>query len=84
MSEKKSRLRAALSAMRRTGKRELGLHLLMIIFCLIVLAVAIPLVLLLLYLPDWAWYPLGAAVLIWMFFGDTIAAGYQAFRGDRP
>lgn len=56
----------------------------MIVFCLIVLAIAIPIIILLLqYLPSWAWYPLGAAFLIWWLFGETIAAGYRAFRGDQ-
>ena len=36
------------------------------------------------FLPDWAWYPLGIAYLIWPLFGDTIAAGYRAYRGDQP
>lgn len=84
MSQVKERLRAAMYAMGRTGKRDLGLHLFMIVFCLIVLAVAFPFVLLIQYVPDWAWYPLGAALVVWLIFGDTIAAGYRAFRGERP
>jgi hypothetical protein len=80
----KERLHAALSAMKLTGKRELGLHAFMIVFCLIVVAVAVPVILLLQYLPDWVWYPLGSAALVWMFFVETIAAGYRAFRGDQP
>ncbi|WP_462402230.1 hypothetical protein [Pseudomonas sp. Marseille-QA0332] len=84
MSEIKERLRASLSAMKRTGKRDIGLHLFMIVFCLGAIAIAIPLVLLLQYLPGWAWLPLGIAFLIWMLFGDTIAAGYRAFRGYQP
>ncbi|WP_327440173.1 hypothetical protein [Pseudomonas donghuensis] len=55
----------------------------MIEFCLIVLAFAIPFVLLIQHLPDWAWYPLGVALLTWLLFGDTITAGYRAFRGDQ-
>ncbi|MCO7513757.1 hypothetical protein NJF44_01115 [Pseudomonas guariconensis] len=84
MSQTKERLRAALSVMRRTGKRDLGLHLFMIVFCLIVLAIGLPLIWLLQFLPDWAWYLLGIAFLIWLLFGDTIAAGYRTYRGDQP
>ncbi|MGK0158795.1 hypothetical protein [Pseudomonas mosselii] len=83
MSQTKERLRAALSAMSRSGKRDVGLHLFMILFCLIVLAIALPIILLLQYLPGWTWYPLGGAFLIWWLFGETIAAGYRAFRGDQ-
>lgn len=83
MSQIKERLHAALCAMKLSGKRELGLHAFMIVFSLIVVAVAVPVILLLQYLPDWVWYPLGAAALIWIFFGETIAAGYRAFRGDQ-
>ena len=83
MSKTKDRLRAALSAMSRTGKRDLVLHLFMIVFCLIVLGIALPFIWLLQFLPDWAWYPLGFALLIWLLLGDTITAGYRAYRGDR-
>lgn len=84
MSKTKQRLSAAVSAMKQTGKRDLGLHLFMIVFCLIVLAIALPIIWLLQFLPDWAWYPLGAAWVIWLIVGDTIAAGYRAFRGHQP
>ncbi|WP_152606247.1 hypothetical protein [Pseudomonas plecoglossicida] len=84
MSQTKERLRAALSAMSRTGKRDLGFHLFMIVFCLIVLAIGLPFIWLLQFLPDWAWYPIGLAFLIWLLFGETIAAGYRAYRGDQP
>ncbi|WP_158664877.1 hypothetical protein [Pseudomonas sp. SWI44] len=84
MSQMKERLRAALTAMSRTGKRDLGLHLFMIVFCLIVLAIGLPIIWLLQFLPDWVWYPLGAAWVVWLLFGDAIAAGCRAFRGDRP
>ncbi|WP_330509273.1 hypothetical protein V1687_11525 [Pseudomonas putida] len=81
MIQTKERLRAALSAMKRTGKRDLGLHLFMIVFCLIVLAIGLPFIWLLQFLPDWAWYPIGGGFLGWTLFGDIIAAGYRAFRG---
>jgi len=83
VSQTKERLRAALSAMSRTGKRDQGLHLFMIVFCLIVLAIGLPLIWLLQFVPDWAWYPLCAVWVAWLFFGDTIAAGYRAFRGNQ-
>ena len=83
MSQMKEQLRAALFAMSRTGKRDMVLHLLMIVFCLIVLAICLPFIWLLQFLPDWAWYPLGIAFLIWLLFGDTIAAGYRAYRGNQ-
>lgn len=84
MSQTKERLRAALSAMSRTGKRDLGFHLFMIVFCLIMIGFAIPFIWLLQFLPDWAWYPLGAAWVVWLIFGNTIAAGYRAYRGEQP
>jgi len=77
----RDRLRAALAAMKQNGKRDVGLHVFMIIFCAIVLVFTILVVLLLQYLPDWAWYPIGGAWLVWLLFGDTLAAGYRAFRG---
>ncbi len=83
MNRTKERLRAALSAMSRTAKRDLGLHLFMIVFCLIVLAIGLLFIWLLQFLPDWAWYPIGIAFVIWLLFGDTIAAGYRAYRGDQ-
>jgi len=63
--------------------RDLGLHLFMVVFCLIALAICLPFIWLLQFLPDWAWYPLGIAFLIWLLFGDTIAAGYRAYRGNQ-
>lgn len=55
----------------------------MIVFCLIVLAIGLLFIWLLQFLPDWAWYPIGIAFVIWLLFGDTIAAGYRAYRGDQ-
>ncbi len=44
------------------------------------LIVAAPLVLLILYLPDWAWMTVMSLALLWLMLGDAVAKGIAKAR----
>lgn len=44
------------------------------------LIVAAPLVLLILYLPDWAWLTVMSLALLWLMLGDAVAKGIAKVR----
>ena len=54
--------------------------LVMLILLPIGLIVALPLVLLSLYLPDWAWLTVIALAFLWLMFGDAVAKGIAKAR----
>ena len=56
----------------------------MMIFGLVVAVVAFPIILLFQFLPDWAWLVLFGIAVIWLIFGETIAATINAYRGEEP
>ena len=76
------RTKLALSAMKSKLKRDLGFHAFMIVFCVAAVIVAYPIILLMSYLPDSAWYAIGFCLLVWILFGETLTTGYKAFRGE--
>lgn len=76
----KNKLKAALSAAKKTAGRELGLFMFMMVFGLVAAIVAFPLILVLAFLPDWAWIALIVAAITWFFVGDTIKAAIGAYR----
>jgi len=78
------RLKAAWVAARTSAKREAGLFIAMMIFGLVVALVALPIILLFQFLPDWAWLVLFGIGFIWMIFGETISAAINAYRGEQP
>jgi hypothetical protein len=78
------RLKAAWAAARTSAKREAGLFIAMMIFALVVALVAAPIILLFTFLPDWAWLVLFGIGVIWLIFGETIAAAIEAYRGEQP
>jgi hypothetical protein len=75
------RLKAAWAAARKSAKREAGLFIAMMIFALVVALIAVPITLLFTFLPDWAWLVLLGIGVIWLIFGETIAAAINAYRG---
>ena len=46
------------------------------------LIVAAPLVLLILYLPDWAWMTVMSLALLWLMLGDAVAKGIAKARAS--
>ncbi|SEP57987.1 hypothetical protein SAMN03159444_00112 [Pseudomonas sp. NFACC02] len=78
------KMRAAWSAVKKNAKRELGILLVMVIFGLVAAVIAVTIILGSAFLPDWAVCSLVAAGVIWMVFGETIAAGVRAYRGVKP
>lgn len=77
----KSRLTAAWSAATKSAKRELGLFLVMMIFAACAVVVALPVIYLMTWLPDWTWWIWSIAGLVWLLFGETIASAVRAYRG---
>lgn len=78
MNEK---IKAALSAARDSAKREAGALIVMGVLSLIAVLVAVPIIFLLNFLPDWAWAAIFSAFVVWLFFGETILAAVRAYRG---
>lgn len=78
------RLKAAWAAAHTSAKREAGLFIAMMIFALVVALVAAPIILPFTFLPDWAWLVLFGVGVIWLIFGETIAAAINAYRGEEP
>ena len=78
------RLKEAWAAARISAKREAVLFIAMMIFGLVVAVVAFPIILLFQFLPDWAWLVLFGIAVIWLIFGETIAATINAYRGEEP
>lgn len=56
--------------------------LVMLILLPIGLIVALPLVLLSLYLPDWVWLTVMALAFLWLMFGDAVAKGIAKARAS--
>lgn len=79
-----NKMRDAVRAVKQTAKRELGLIFVMMIFGVAALLVGVPLIWAVSLLPDWAVGTLIAAWVIWLVFGETIAAGVRAYRGVKP
>ena len=56
--------------------------LVMLLVLPIGLIVAVPLVLLMIYLPDWAWLTVMALVFLWIMLGDAVAKGIAKARAS--
>ena len=56
--------------------------LVMLILLPIGLIVAAPLVLLILYLPDWAWLTVMSLAFLWLMLGDAVARGIAKARAS--
>ena len=65
--------------------KELGLGAaLMLVLIPIGLVIAVPVVLLASYLPDWAWLTLMAIGFAWIMLGDAVAKGIKKARIPTP
>ena len=80
----KTKIKAALTAARASAKRDLGIFFVMMIFALVAIVIAVPVILVLGLMPEWAWPVVGVAVVIWFVFGDTITATVRAYRSEKP
>ena len=78
------KVRAAWMATKSSAKRELGLFVFMMIFGLCAGLVALPIIFVMTLLPDWTWWLLAAALVIWVLFGETITAAVRAYREQQP
>lgn len=76
--------RAVWAAVKPKIERELGLMLFMVIFGAFVVAIAVGVGRVVDALPDWAWLALWGMGSVWLFFGESIAAGVRAWRGVKP
>ena len=56
--------------------------LVMLIMLPIGLIVAAPLILLFLYLPDWAWLTVMSLAFLWLMLGDAVAKGVAKARAS--
>ena len=56
----------------------------MMIFAAVALVIAVPVILVLGLIPEWAWPAIGVAVVIWFVLGDTISAIVRAYRSEKP
>ncbi|HAL69302.1 MAG TPA: hypothetical protein DCP84_16720 [Pseudomonas sp.] len=79
-----NKMRDVALAVKKTAKRELGVLFVMVIFGIAVALIAAPLIMAISLMPEWAWWALIAVGVVWMVFGETIAAGIRAYRGGRP
>ncbi|MNG24432.1 hypothetical protein D3C84_1091550 [compost metagenome] len=77
----KSRLADAWAAAKTSAKRELGLFVVMMIFAVCVAVVALPVIYIMFWLPDWTWWIWLVAGGVWFIFGDTITSAVRAYRG---
>lgn len=80
----KTKIKAALTAARSSAKRDLGIFFVMMIFAVVALVIAVPVILVLGLMPEWAWPVIGVGLVIWFVFGDTISATVRAFRSEKP
>lgn len=80
----KTKIKAALTAARVSAKRDLGIFFVMMIFAVVALVIAVPVILVLGLMPEWAWPVVGVGVVIWFVFGDTISATVRAYRSEKP
>ena len=67
---------------KEVGKEFRTGALVMLIMLPIGLIVAAPLVLLALYLPDWAWFPVMALAFLWLMLGEAVAKGIAKARAS--
>ena len=80
----KTKIKAAWAAARIAIRRDLGLFFVMMILAVVALVIAVPVILVLGLLPEWAWPVLGVGLVIWLVFGNTISATLRAFRSEKP
>lgn len=57
---------------------------LMLVLLPIGLVIAVPVVLLVIYLPDWAWNTLMAIGFAWLMLGDAVAKGIKKAKARIP
>ncbi|MBB1614485.1 hypothetical protein A9978_18770 [Pseudomonas sp. UMC65] len=80
----KTKIKAALTVARASAKRDLGIFFVMMILAVFALVIAVPVILVLGFMPEWAWPVLGVGLVIWLVFGDTITATVRAYRSEKP
>jgi len=65
---------------KKGSPREFGLFVFMMVFAVCAAAIILPVIWLMNQLPDWTWLIWGAAMVIWLLFGDTIGRAWSALR----
>lgn len=76
-----NKMRDVAFAVKKAAKRELGVLFVMVIFGVAAAMIAIPLIFVISLLPGWTVVVL---LVVWLVFGETIAAGVRAYRGVKP
>lgn len=76
-----SNFKKAWQEVKKGAPSEFGLFVFMTIFGLCAAVIMLPVIWLMSKLPDWTWWIWGAAMVIWLLFGDTIGRAWAAFRG---
>jgi uncharacterized Tic20 family protein len=79
-----AKIKAAWSAARVSARRDLGIFFVMMILALVAALIAVPIILILTMLSDWAWGAVAVAFVVWIIFGETITATVRAYRGEKP
>lgn len=75
-----SNFKKAWQEVKKGAPREFGLFVFMMVFGLCAAAIILPVIWLMNQLPDWTWWIWGAAMVIWLLFGDTIGRAWSALR----
>lgn len=74
-------IQKAFDVLKKGACRDIGLFAFMLIFGVIVAIVALPIIWVMQFLPDWGWWIVGATWVIWLVFGDSIAKAWDTYRG---
>lgn len=82
----KHKLKAALTAAKKSVKRELGILAVMLVFGAATAIIAVPVIFFIGLMPDWVFVVLFGFGFVWMIFGETINSAVSAYRGkgDKP
>lgn len=79
----REKIKRALEATKKAADRDVKMFLVMVFLSLIGVAIALPFIWAMTFLPDWSLVVLMCAAAVWVVFGDTISAAVKAYRGDK-
>jgi len=76
-------IQKSFEVLKKGAGRDIGLLIFMLVFGVSMAVVALPIIWVMQFLPDWGWWILGAAWIVWLVFGDSLANAWSAYRGER-
>lgn len=77
-------IQKAFDVLKKGVGRDIGLFVFMLVFGLIGAVVALPIIWVMQFLPGWGWGAIGAAWVVWLIFGDTLAQAWRAYQEEKP